>query len=98
LARLKDMNRRPNVSIQVATFDQGVNLGMKGSFTVFEFPTDDQDHAIYVEQPYRDALIQNDPVEASGYMETFFELETLARPASDLDKVIDRVLEQQFGE
>ncbi|HEX4702085.1 MAG TPA: helix-turn-helix transcriptional regulator, partial [Pseudonocardiaceae bacterium] len=52
LSRLKELNRQPNISIQVVTFDKGANVGMKSSFTVFEFPTGDQDHAVYLEQSY----------------------------------------------
>lgn len=92
LEHLKEMNRRPNVSIQVITFDKGVHRGMQGSFTVFEFPPDDQDYAVFRERPEGTQIIRNDPNAGPQHVDLFMELETIAVPASGLDQVIDRVL------
>jgi transcriptional regulator with XRE-family HTH domain len=92
LEHLKKLNRRPNISIQIARFDVGAYIGMKGSFTVFEFPHDEADYAVLLEYPDRDVLIQNNPVEASRFVETFFELEVISKPHSETEKTIDEIL------
>ncbi|MEU5692842.1 helix-turn-helix transcriptional regulator [Actinosynnema sp. NPDC020468] len=93
LEHLKELNRRPAVSIQVLTFDKGVHRGIRGNFEVFEFP-DDQDHVVYLEWPSGVQVIQNDTAQASNFVEIFLELEGLAEPSDRLDAVIDRLLEE----
>lgn len=97
LLRLKELNRRPNISIQVITFDQGVHLDLQFPFNILEFPEAGQDHVVFIDQPEGDVMLRNDPVETSGYLEKFYQLEAMARPSSELDMVIDRVLAEHFG-
>jgi hypothetical protein len=92
LLKLKVLNWRRDVSIQIARFSVGAYAGLKGSFTVFEFPHQEEDYAVLLEYADRDQLIQNDPELASRFLETFFELETIAAPASETDGIIDEVL------
>lgn len=99
LERLKEVNRLPFVSIQVIGFDKGLQRGMESAFTVFEFPGDDQDHAIYIDQAgkERSVLIQNSPEDASRYVEAFIKLEEVATPPHELDAFVDRVLRESFN-
>ncbi|MET0136699.1 MAG: helix-turn-helix transcriptional regulator [Kibdelosporangium sp.] len=92
LQRIKELNRLPNVSIQIARFNIGAYIGMKGSFTVFEFPYEENDYAVLLEYAHRDVLVQNNPEEASNFVETFYELEDVAAPTSETDKIIDEIL------
>jgi transcriptional regulator with XRE-family HTH domain len=96
LRRLVELNRRPNIHIQVLPFEVGAHPGMKGSFTVFEFPFDDEDYeadyAVLLEQPQEDLLIQNDSEQASIYVETFVELEGIARPSEEFAATIEELL------
>lgn len=92
LQRIKELNQHPKVSIQVARFDIGAYIGMKGSFTVFEFPYEENDFAVLMEYAHRDVLVHNNPEEASQFVETFYELEAKASPKSETDKIIDEVL------
>jgi transcriptional regulator with XRE-family HTH domain len=92
LEHLKQLNRQRNITIQIVRFDIGAYIGMKGSFTVFEFPHDETDYAVLLEYPDRDVLIQNNPVESSKFVETFFELEAISTPVGDTEKVIDEIL------
>lgn len=91
LVRLKELNRRPNISIQVIPFSKGAYLGIRGSFKIFEFD-DGDDYAVDVEQSYDSVLIQNSPEESSMYIENFYVLEELASGPDELDKLIDSVL------
>ncbi|MGO1054612.1 helix-turn-helix domain-containing protein [Crossiella sp. CA198] len=98
LLKLKEMNGLPQVSIQIVGFDKGAHVGMKGSFVVYEFDEEGQDHAIYLESSSGDTLIiQNNPAETSRYVELFFELETLASAKEELDEIIDRVIAESFA-
>jgi transcriptional regulator with XRE-family HTH domain len=92
LEKLREIDRRPNVHIQVLPFTVGAHPGIRGSFTIFEFPLGDRDFAVRLEQNRRDVLIRDNPEETSLFVETFFELEALASPKGRLDEVLDRVL------
>jgi len=92
LERLKKENLRPNVTIRIARFDIGSYIGMKGAFTLFEFPYEDADFALSLEYAHRDVLIPNDPEQAADFLETFYKLESVAAPESDTEKIIDEIL------
>jgi hypothetical protein len=92
LERLKTEHLRPNVHIRIARFDIGSYIGMKGAFTLFEFPYEDADFALSLEYAHRDVLIPNDPEQAADFLETFYELESVAAPESDTEKIIDEIL------
>ncbi|XVV00106.1 helix-turn-helix domain-containing protein [Actinosynnema sp. CA-248983] len=94
LEQIKDLAKQPNITIQVLTFDKGIHRGMRGNFEVFEFASEEQDHAVYLEWPGGVTVIQNNPKQVSEYVEWFVTLELLAPPPDDLDIVIDRVLEE----
>lgn len=86
LGFLSELNRLPNVSIQVSTFDGGVKNGMQSSFTLFELS--DQDHVVYLDHPGSVVLARTDPDEVGRFMDAF---DTLAGPVDDLDPEIDRI-------
>ncbi|MEJ2854467.1 MULTISPECIES: helix-turn-helix domain-containing protein [unclassified Saccharothrix] len=92
LQRLKEWAKRPNISIQVLTFDKGIYRGMRGNFEVFEFPTEDQDHVVYLEWPGGDTVIQNNPRQVSNYVEIFLEMEALATTPDEFDALVDRLM------
>jgi transcriptional regulator with XRE-family HTH domain len=94
---LEDLDKRPNVSIQVLPFTVGAHRGMRGAFTIFEFPFEDEDFALLLEHPDGDVLIQNNPEIASTYVETFFELEAAAAPKGELSKITRPILDQLSG-
>lgn len=48
LRSLVESARQPNITIEVVPFSAGVHPGMKGPFTVLEFPSDDED-VLYLE-------------------------------------------------
>ncbi|AHI00443.1 helix-turn-helix transcriptional regulator [Kutzneria viridogrisea] len=93
LYRLLELDARDNVSLRVLPFSLGAHPGLRGSFTIMEFPDEEQDFAVLLEQPGGDVLIRENPEETSTYVETFAELEALAHPpGSGLTEVIERVL------
>jgi len=48
LRKLAETARQPNITIEIVPFSAGVHPGMKGPFTVLEFPGDDED-VLYLE-------------------------------------------------
>ena len=48
LRKLIEVARQPNITIEIVPFSAGVHPGMKGPFTVLEFPGDDED-ILYLE-------------------------------------------------
>jgi transcriptional regulator with XRE-family HTH domain len=48
LRSLVESARQPNITIEIVPFSAGVHPGMKGPFTVLEFPSDDED-VLYLE-------------------------------------------------
>lgn len=97
LLRLEELDKRPNINIQILPFTAGAHPGMRGAFTVFEFPFEQEDYAVLLEHAHRDVLIQNDPEQSSTYVETFFELEALATRKGELHKITRQVLDQLPG-
>lgn len=97
LLRLEELDQRPNISIQVVPFTAGAHAGMRGAFTIFEFPFEEEDFALLLEHPDGDVLIQNNPEEASDYVERFFELEAVATPKGELHKITRPILESLPG-
>ena len=94
LEKLKELNRQPNITIQILPFEAGAHPGLRGLFTVFEFPTDDQDDVVYLEWSNGSTIIQNDSLKVADYAEVFIELEALATPGTELDNTIDRIIEE----
>jgi transcriptional regulator with XRE-family HTH domain len=88
---LKELNRLPNVSIQVMTFRRGVTDGMQSSFRIFELA--DQDHHVYLDQPGCAVLARTDPSEVGRYLDAFKRLldPAHASPAAELDAMIDQI-------
>lgn len=97
LLRLEELDQRSNISIQVVPFSVGAHPGMRGAFTIFEFPFEDEDFALLLEHPDGDVLIQNNPEEASNYVETFFDLEAVAAPKGEISKITRPILDKLPG-
>lgn len=90
---LEELDKRPNIQIQIVPFTAGAHPGMRGAFTIFEFPFEDEDFALLLEHPDGDVLIQNKPDIASTYVETFFDLEAVAAPKGNLGKVLRPIID-----
>jgi transcriptional regulator with XRE-family HTH domain len=90
LVRLKELARRPRLSVHIVPFRQGMYAGLQGSsFTIFEFSS--RDYVVTLEDPHRDAIL-NDPETSSGYIETFLTVQNLAE--REVDKIIDSVIDR----
>jgi transcriptional regulator with XRE-family HTH domain len=94
LIRLKELidARNPSISIRIVPYAAGVTPAMKGSFTIFEFPSEDEDIVVNVEDPRNDILIRDNPETASDYVEAFLELDDIALSKAASSELLDSVI------
>ena len=89
LQHIKEVSRHPNVTVQVMPFSAGVHKGMKGSFEIFELSDEPDDYALLLDQPYQDELFPDPSEETKEFVGIFFELEKLALPAQETERILD---------
>lgn len=90
LIRLKDLARRPRLSVHIVPFSQGMYAGLQGSsFTIFEFPA--RDYVVTLEDPHRDAIL-DDRETSNSYLETFLTVQKHAE--GEVEKIIDSVIDR----
>jgi transcriptional regulator with XRE-family HTH domain len=85
IEHLRTVAKQPNVSIRVLPFAAGMHLGMRGSFTILESGSADEDIVVNIEDPHRDVLVRDEPETVSKFVETFYSLEELAAPERELE-------------
>lgn len=78
LRHIRDMMDHPNVSVRVVPFDAGLYPRIRGPYVLFEFPGDDDEDALYLEDTQGQMLIRRDAAETAAYLEAFWQLEQLA--------------------
>lgn len=91
LSRIKEAAKLPNISVRILPFSAGVHRAMRGSFTIFEFPSETEDYVVNLEDPHRDVLIKDDPEVSSDYLESFDELQDIASPEEETPSIIDQI-------
>jgi transcriptional regulator with XRE-family HTH domain len=91
LEALKDATRRPNVQIQVVTFDVGGHVAMGGGYTILRFPDDDLADVIYVEL-LTSAVYLDRHEETDVYIEAMERLCAQARPPEMTPDIIEDIL------
>ncbi|GAA4424921.1 DUF5753 domain-containing protein [Actinokineospora soli] len=95
LAHLKEVAKRPNISIRILPFSAGTHRAMRAAFNVLEVPTgvdNEVDTVVMMQNTLDDTIIKNDPDKAAEFVELFISLEALATPADRLDEVIDELV------
>lgn len=92
---LIELSKQSNIHIQVVPFDYGSYAGTRGSFITLEFGDSGPDPVVFLEQPWRDELIENDRREIDGYLRTFDELRHSAKPENEFAGFIQGVLRQK---
>jgi len=74
LARLVELGRRPNVTIEVVPFSAGAHPGLRGPFVVLEFPDPEDDDVLYLENSAGDMIRREEPDQVLPYREVFEQL------------------------
>ncbi|AUI64662.1 transcriptional regulator [Amycolatopsis sp. BJA-103] len=94
LTHLRDMAKRPNVTLQILPFKAGYFPGMRSSFQLLELSDQENDYYLTVEQPSGDVYFDEASGAAQGaeHLKIFFQLEDAALPPEETPRVIDEVL------
>lgn len=92
LLHIRKIAKQPNISVRVIPFTAGMHPGLRGSFTIFEFPEADEELVVNVEDPHRDVLIRDDAAATSQFVETYYALEDIAIGDAELGPFIDSLL------
>ncbi|HWM20626.1 MAG TPA: helix-turn-helix transcriptional regulator [Ilumatobacteraceae bacterium] len=92
--RLREMSKQPNINIRLVPFSVGMHPGMRASFTILDFASDDEDSIVSVENPDSDALIKDNVDSTSEFIERFSLLEDIATPEEEIDAALDAVIDR----
>jgi hypothetical protein len=89
--RLEELAGRPNISIQIVRFREGVHRGLNGSFTLLEFPDAEDDDLLFLETGRGSTASRDNQEETAQYKSLFFELEDMGTPPDELGTYLAQV-------
>ena len=97
LRKLIELARQANITIEIVPFSAGVHPGMKGPFTVLEFPGDDED-VLYLENARGgasnpSALLTGEDPQILSHREAFERLREQSLGPKESIELIGRVAE-----
>lgn len=93
IEHLIEMARRPNVTIQVATFAMGGHPAAGGPFSILRFPTPQLPDVVYLEQ-LNSALYFDKYEDTHRYAQTMDHLATQAPPPDATEEILSGFLER----
>jgi transcriptional regulator with XRE-family HTH domain len=95
LAHLVKLAERPNIDLQVLSFDSGANAGLDGTFTVLDFPRElpNDPGTVYVQNRLKGAYYE-EPVEIDEYRQILTRLQAEAVTPAESPLVIARIAEE----
>ncbi|MFD6095167.1 helix-turn-helix domain-containing protein [Nocardiopsis flavescens] len=93
IEHLVEMSRRPNITVQVATFAMGGHPAAGGPFSILRFPTPELPDVVYLEQ-LSSSLYFDKFEDTSLYAQTMDHLATQAPPPSETEKILHSFLER----
>jgi Domain of unknown function (DUF5753) len=97
LRHLKEMADRPNITLRIVPFRSGMYPRLRVTYVLFEFPDPQDENILYIENEEGEMIVRETLPEEGGqvtpiaYLESFFQLEQLARK-DDTQKMIDTAL------
>ncbi|OOC57304.1 transcriptional regulator [Nocardiopsis sinuspersici] len=93
IEHLLDMARRPNITIQIATFAMGGHPAAGGPFSILRFPTPELPDVVYLEQ-LNSALYFDKYDDTHRYAQTMDHLATQAPPPSATEDILQDFLKR----
>jgi transcriptional regulator with XRE-family HTH domain len=84
LRHVRDAMEKPNTTVRVVPFSQGLYPAMRVGYVMFEFPDAEDENILYIENPRGEMIIRESSPEEEDegtsvkYLEIFWELEQLA--------------------
>jgi transcriptional regulator with XRE-family HTH domain len=96
LERIRELGKRPGISLQVLPFSAGPHPHIGGAFTILQFADENVDDLLYLENAGGERSIREEPEVLADYYETFAILEGLATRPEALDVALDKLEAQRF--
>ncbi|GAB3739826.1 helix-turn-helix transcriptional regulator [Nocardiopsis nanhaiensis] len=96
IEHLMEMSRRPNITIQVATFEMGGHPAAGGPFSILRFPTPQLPDVVFLEQ-LSSALYFDKFDDTSRYAQTMDHLATQAPLPGTTEKILEGFLDRYEG-
>ncbi|MDE3720721.1 helix-turn-helix transcriptional regulator [Nocardiopsis sp. N85] len=93
IEHLIEMSRRPNITVQIATFTMGGHPAAGGPFSILRFPTPQLPDVVYLEQ-LSSSLYFDKYEDTSLYAQTMDHLATQAPPPSATEGILRSALER----
>jgi transcriptional regulator with XRE-family HTH domain len=93
IEHLVEMARRPNITLQIATFAMGGHAAAGGPFSILRFPTPQLPDVVYLEQ-LNSALYFDKYDDTHRYAQTMDHLATQAPPPSATEEILRGFLER----
>jgi transcriptional regulator with XRE-family HTH domain len=97
LERLRELAKKPGISIQLLPFAAGVHQGLGGAFTVLQFDDENLADLLYLENAERESLSRDEETEIRKYLSLFLDLQQHATTPEEFDPMLQRIAEQRFG-
>ncbi|MEV8436696.1 helix-turn-helix transcriptional regulator [Actinosynnema sp. NPDC051121] len=90
LRRLNEVGEQPNITLQVASFEQGGHAAMDGPFVILSFPEQSDPAVVYIESPKGDVYWEQ-PSDVARYSDMFARLSAESLDPAASSALIGRV-------
>lgn len=90
LRRLNEVGERPNITLQVASFEAGGHAAMDGPFVILSFPEQSDPAVVYIESPKGDVYWEQ-PSDVARYSDMFARLSAESLDPAASSALIGRV-------
>ena len=90
LRRLDEAGKRPNITLQVASFEAGGHAALDGPFVILSFPDRSDPAVVYLECPRGDVYVEH-PSDVAGYSDLFARLSAGSLDPAASSALIGRV-------
>lgn len=94
LARLVQLARRPNITVQILPLALGAHAGLRGPFVLLRFAGENDPDVVYIENRRADAIFENDREVTTVHRQLYRDLGEQAAPPEDLELYVERALDK----
>jgi transcriptional regulator with XRE-family HTH domain len=92
LRRLRDALLDDAITIWIVPFSAGLYQRQRVAYQLFEFPADDDDDVLYLEEARGEMVIRDDLQETAVYLEAFWRIEQVALKNDAAVSLVDEAL------
>lgn len=96
-ANLKELARRPGISLQILPFSVGAHRAMGEAFTIMTFDSEDVPDLLYLQDAAQESTERDAPKPIRRYLDIFNELSAAASAPEDFGAVLDEIVTARLG-